>query len=201
MRIAITGSMGSGKSTVAQLIREMGYHVKDADQIAKEHLESDCVKSALLKRYGQRILTCDNTIDKAYLASRIFNYPAEKRQLEDLIYPFVYAELTARSDEKIVFSEVPLLFESNGEHYFDEIWVVVSDEVTMFERLKKNRNYTDEMIQERLQHQMSQHDKILAADVIIENNSDTHNLKKQIETQLERILKQYELKSTGYIFN
>jgi dephospho-CoA kinase len=197
MRIAITGSMGSGKSTVAQLIREMGYHVKDADQIAKEHLESDCVKSALLKRYGQRILTCDNTIDKAYLASRIFNYPAEKRQLEDLIYPFVYAELTARSDEKIVFSEVPLLFESNGEHYFDEIWVVVSDEVTMFERLKKNRNYTDEMIQERLQHQMSQHDKILAADVIIENNSDTHNLKKQIETQLERILKQYELKSTG----
>lgn len=197
MRIAITGSMGSGKSTVAQLIREMGYHVKDADQIAKEHLESDCVKSALLKRYGQRILTCDNTIDKAYLASRIFNYPAEKRQLEDLIYPFVYAELTARSDEKIVFSEVPLLFESNGEHYFDEIWVVVSDEVTMFERLKKNRNYTEEMIQERLQHQMSQHDKILAADVIIENNSDTHNLKKQIETQLERILKQYELKSTG----
>ena len=197
MRIAITGSMGSGKSTVAQLIREMGYHVKDADQIAKEHLESDCVKSALLKRYGQRILTCDNTIDKAYLASRIFNYPAEKRQLEDLIYPFVYAELTARSDEKIVFSEVPLLFESNGEHYFDEIWVVVSDEVTMFERLKKNRNYTDEMIQERLQHQMSQHDKILAADVIIENNSDTHNLKKQIETQLERILKQYKLKSTG----
>ena len=197
MRIAITGSMGSGKSTVAQLIRDMGYHVKDADQIAKEHLESDCVKTALLKRYGQRILTCDNTIDKAYLASRIFNYPAEKRQLEDLIYPFVYAELTARSDEKIVFSEVPLLFESNGEHYFDEIWVVVSDEVTMFERLKKNRNYTDTMIQERLQHQMSQHDKALLADVIIENNSDTDNLKKQIENQLERILKQYELKNTG----
>lgn len=197
MRIAITGSMGSGKSTVAQLIRDMGYHVKDADQIAKEHLESDCVKTALLKRYGQRILTCDNTIDKAYLASRIFNYPAEKRQLEDLIYPFVYAELTARSNEKIEFSEVPLLFESSGENYFDEIWVVVSDEEKMIERLKKNRNYTDEMIQERLQHQMSQHDKAVLADVIIENNSDTDNLRFQIETQLERILKHYELKSTG----
>ena len=197
MRIAITGSMGSGKSTVSQLIREMGYHVKDADTIAKEHLESDCVKTALLKRYGQRILTCDDTIDKAYLASRIFNYPAEKRQLEDLIYPFVYAELTVRSNDKIEFSEVPLLFESSGEHYFDEIWVVVSDEEKMIERLKKNRNYTDEMIQERLQHQMSQHDKALLADVIIENNSDTDNLKKQIENQLERILKQYELKSTG----
>ena len=197
MRIAITGSMGSGKSTVAQLIRDMGYHVKDADQIAKEHLESDCVKTALLKRYGQRILTCDNTIDKAYLASRIFNYPAEKRQLEDLIYPFVYAELTARSNEKIEFSEVPLLFESSGENYFDEIWVVVSDEAKMIERLKKNRNYTDEMIQERLQHQMSQHDKAVLADVIIENNSDTDNLRIQIETQLERILKHYELKSTG----
>lgn len=197
MRIAITGSMGSGKSTVSQLLREMGYHVKDADQIAKEHLESDCVKIALIKRYGQRILTCDDTIDKAYLASRIFNYPAEKRQLEDLIYPFVYAELTARSNDKIEFSEVPLLFESSGEQYFDEVWVVVSDEEKMFERLKKNRNYSDEMIQERLQHQMSQHDKALLADVIIENNSDTDNLKKQIENQLERILKQYELKNTG----
>lgn len=197
MRIAITGSMGSGKSTVSQLLREMGYHVKDADQIAKEHLESDCVKIALIKRYGQRILTCDDTIDKAYLASRIFNYPAEKRQLEDLIYPFVYAELTARSNDKIEFSEVPLLFESSGEQYFDEVWVVVSDEEKMFERLKKNRNYSNEMIQERLQHQMSQHDKALLADVIIENNSDTDNLKKQIENQLERILKQYELKNTG----
>jgi dephospho-CoA kinase len=197
MRIAITGSMGSGKSTVAQLIRDMGYHVKDADQIAKEHLESDCVKTALLKRYGQRILTCDNTIDKAYLASRIFNYPAEKRLLEDLIYPFVYAELTARTSEKIEFSEVPLLFESNGEHYFDEIWVVVSDEDKMIERLKKNRNYTDEMIQERLQHQMSQHDKALLADVIIENNSDIDHLKKQIIAQLDRVMKHYELKSTG----
>jgi dephospho-CoA kinase len=197
MRIAITGSMGSGKSTVAQLIRDMGYHVKDADQIAKEYLESDCVKTALLKRYGQRILTCDNTIDKAYLASRIFNYPAEKRLLEDLIYPFVYAELTARTSEKIEFSEVPLLFESNGEHYFDEIWVVVSDEDKMIERLKKNRNYTDEMIQERLQHQMSQHDKALLADVIIENNSDIDHLKKQIIAQLDRVMKHYELKSTG----
>lgn len=197
MRIAITGSMGSGKSTVAQLIRDMGYHVKDADQIAKEHLESDCVKTALLKRYGQRILTCDNTIDKAYLASRIFNYPAEKRLLEDLIYPFVYAELTARTSEKIEFSEVPLLFESNGEHYFDEIWVVVSDEDKMIERLKKNRNYTDEMIKERLQHQMSQHDKALLADVIIENNSDIDHLKKQIIAQLDRVMKHYELKSTG----
>jgi len=197
MRIAITGSMGSGKSTVAQLIRDMGYHVKDADQIAKEYLESDCVKTALLKRYGQRILTCDNTIDKAYLASRIFNYPAEKRLLEDLIYPFVYAELTTRTSEKIEFSEVPLLFESNGEHYFDEIWVVVSDEDKMIERLKKNRNYTDEMIQERLQHQMSQHDKALLADVIIENNSDIDHLKKQIIAQLDRVMKHYELKSTG----
>lgn len=197
MRIAITGSMGSGKSTVAQIIRDMGYRVKDADQIAKEYLESDCVKTALIKRYGQRILTCDNTVDKAYLASRIFNYPAEKRQLEDLIYPFVYAELTARSSEKIEFSEVPLLFESSGEHYFDEVWVVISDEDKMRERLKKNRNYSDDIIQERLQHQMSQHDKALLADVIIENNSDMEELRKQITNQLDRILKHYELKSTG----
>ena len=67
----------------------------------------------------------------------------------------------------------------------------------MIERLKKNRNYTDAMIQERLQHQMSQQDKALLADVIIENNSDMNNLKKQIVAQIDRIMKHYELKSTG----
>lgn len=196
MRIAITGSMGSGKSTVAQLIREMGYCVKDADKIAKEHLESENVKKELLRHYGQRILNCDNTIDKAYLASRIFNNPAEKKQLEDLIYPYVYSELTQRSDESIEFSEVPLLYESNGETYFDEVWVVVSDEALMFERLKNTRNYTDVMIQERYQHQMSQHDKAALADIIIENNHDIEYLKKQIQENLNRINKEYELKTT-----
>lgn len=196
MRIAITGSMGSGKSTVARLLREMGYVVKDADLIAKEHLESDIVKQALIHRYGQSILTCNNTIDKTYLASRIFNYPSEKKQLEDLLYPYVYAELTRRSEELIEFSEVPLLFESNGEHYFDEIWVVVSDEKKLFERLQKDRGYTDEMIQERLIHQMSQHDKIVRADVIIDNNTDIEDLKNQILENVERIKKTYELKST-----
>jgi dephospho-CoA kinase len=196
MRIAITGSMGSGKSTVAQLIREMGYRVKDADVIAKEHLESENVKKELVRHYGQRILNCDNTIDKAYLASRIFNYPAEKKQLEDLIYPYVYSELTQRSDEPIEFSEVPLLYESNGESYFDEVWVVVSDEAKMIERLKNERNYTDSMIQERLQHQMSQHDKATLADIIIENNLDLEYLKKQIQENLNRITKEYELKTT-----
>lgn len=196
MRIAITGSMGSGKSTVASIIRDMGYHVKDSDLISKEHLESDCVKSSLLKYYGKRILSKDKTIDKSFLASRIFNHPAEKKHLEDLLYPYVYAKLTERSDEIIEFSEVPLLFESNGEKYFDEIWVVVSDEEKMKERLKKDRNYTEDMIQERLQHQMSQHNKVLRADVIIDNNSDKDNLKRQILTQIDRILKAYELKST-----
>ncbi|HET6785760.1 MAG TPA: dephospho-CoA kinase, partial [Erysipelotrichaceae bacterium] len=91
----------------------------------------------------------------------------------------------------------PLLYESNGEHYFDEVWVVVSDETKMVERLKTNRNYTDQMIQERLQHQMSQHEKVLLADRIIDNNSDVENIKKQIQDNLNRIKKEYELKSTG----
>lgn len=197
MRIAITGSIGTGKSTVAQIIRDMGYTVHDADVIAKQHLESECVKNVLLHRYGQSILNVDNTIDKTYLAARIFNYPDEKKMLEDLLYPYVYSELTRRTDEPIVFSEVPLLYESNGEHYFDEVWVVVSDESRMIERLKEKRNYTEQMIQERLQHQMPQHEKVLLADHIIENNSDVENIKKQIQDNLNRIKKEYELKSAG----
>jgi len=66
----------------------------------------------------------------------------------------------------------------------------------MIERLKNERNYTDVMIQERLQHQMSQHDKAALADIIIENNLDLEYLKKQIQENLNRITKEYELKTT-----
>lgn len=78
-RIAITGSMGSGKSTVSQILRKLGHPVYDADLIAKKVLQSEKTKVQLIERYGEQILNDDLSINKTFLASRIFNNLEDKR--------------------------------------------------------------------------------------------------------------------------
>ena len=192
-RIAITGSMGSGKSTVSQILRKLGHPVYDADLIAKEVLQSEKTKAQLIERYGKQILNEDLSINKTFLASRIFNNLEDKAHLEAIIHPQVYQELLSINADTLMFAEVPLLYESQGERFFDEVWVVVSDESILRERLRKYRAYTDEMIDERLIHQIPQAEKMKRADVVITNNNDIEAL----EASLQKALKRYEPTSTG----
>ena len=192
-RIAITGSMGSGKSTVSQILRKLGHPVYDADLIAKKVLQSEKTKVQLIERYGEQILNEDLSINKTFLASRIFNNLEDKVHLEAIIHPQVYQELLSIDADTLMFAEVPLLYESQGERFFDEVWVVVSDESILRERLRRYRAYTDEMIDERLIHQIPQAEKMKRADVVITNNNDIEAL----EAALQKALKRYEPTSTG----
>ena len=192
-RIAITGSMGSGKSTVSQILRKLGHPVYDADLIAKKVLQSEKTKVQLIERYGEQILNEDLSINKTFLASRIFNNLEDKVNLEAIIHPQVYQQLLSINADTLMFAEVPLLYESQGERFFDEVWVVVSDESILRERLRRYRAYTDEMIDERLIHQIPQAEKMKRADVVITNNDDIEAL----EASLQKALKRYEPTSTG----
>ncbi len=191
--IAITGSMGSGKSTVSQILRKLGHPVYDADLIAKDVLQSEKTRALLIERYGSQVLNEDLSVNTAFLASRIFNDLEDKAHLEAIIHPQVYQQLLSIDAETLMFAEVPLLYESQGEPYFDEVWVVVSDEAILRERLKHKRGYSDQMIDERLKHQIPQVEKIKRADVIIYNNDDIEAL----EASIQKALKRYELTSTG----
>ena len=192
-RIAITGSMGSGKSTVSQILRKFGHPVYDADLIAKKVLQSEKTKVQLIERYGEQILNEDLSINKTFLASRIFNNLEDKVHLEAIIHPQVYQQLLSINADTLMFAEVPLLYESQGERFFDEVWVVVSDESILRERLRRYRAYTDEMIDERLIHQIPQAEKMKRADIVITNNDDIEAL----EAALQKALKRYEPTSTG----
>jgi dephospho-CoA kinase len=191
MHIAITGTIGSGKSTVSALLRELGYPVFDADVWAKSHYADDDVQAALIQRFGESIYV-DGVLDTVALASFIFSPEgeADRRFVEGLIHPLVYADLmrlAQESESAIVFSEVPLLFETHGETHFDRVLLVTCDESIAQERLIQQRQMTPERIALRRIHQLDEGYKRAHAQDVIENNGDRTTLMRQVVAYSDKI--------------
>lgn len=191
MHIAITGSIGSGKSTVSALLRALGFPVFDADVWAKSHYADPQVAQALIQRFGD-IVYRDGVLDPAVLASVIFRSDgdADRRFVEALIHPLVYADLSRlakQSESDIVFSEVPLLFETGGEKYFDRVLLVTCDETIAQHRLIHQRHMNPERIALRRIHQLDEALKRARADDIIENNDDLDTLAQHVAAYSDKI--------------
>jgi dephospho-CoA kinase len=191
MHIAITGTIGSGKSTVSALLREWGYPVFDADLWAKTHYTDAEVQAALIQRFGASIYI-EGELDTAALATIIFHPDgeADRRYVEGLIHPLVYADLMRLAKESgapIVFSEVPLLFETHGEVHFDRVLLVTCDETIAQQRLIHQRHMTPQRIALRRIHQLDEGYKRAHADDIIENNGDRTTLMRQVAAYSDKI--------------
>lgn len=186
--IAITGIIGSGKSTVSKLLRERGYLVLDCDQGSRE-----CIKKGsqgyqeMLVAFSELILDTEGNIDRKKVAEIVFSNNEKKKQLESIQHPLILNwvyEQCAMSKETLIFVEVPLLFECGWEGYFNESWVVVADEEIVFKRLKQNRTMSDDEINKRLDTQMKSELKIKKADHVIINNGSLMELDQQIDALL-----------------
>lgn len=188
MHIAITGSMGSGKSEVVSILKELKFPVLSADEIVHSLYEREDIKQKLVKIFSSQVLTCFNEVDKAYLSFRIFNNSREKLELEELIHPLVYKRLKEEAQKhELCFSEVPLLFETNSEHQFDQNLVVISDLEVAKKRLIEQRNLSAEEVEKRWANQMPIDQKIELADDVIENNGSRLELKEKVIQYLHKL--------------
>lgn len=189
--IAITGIIGSGKSTVSDVLRMRGYLVLDCDQGSRE-----CIKKGslgyqqMIQTFSEAILDEEQNIDRKKVAKIVFSNHEKRKQLESIQHPlileWVQKQCTASTDA-LLFVEVPLLFESGWESYFDESWVVVADENIVVQRLKKGRNMGDDDIKRRLDTQMKSEIKIKKADKVIVNNGSLIELNQQIDNLLSGV--------------
>lgn len=189
--IAITGIIGSGKSTVSDVLRMRGYLVLDCDQGSRE-----CIKKGslgyqqMIQTFSEAILDEEQNIDRKKVAKIVFSNHEKRKQLESIQHPlileWVQKQCTASTDS-LLFVEVPLLFESGWECYFDESWVVVADEDIVVQRLKKGRNMGDDDIKRRLDTQMKSEIKIKKADKVIVNNGSLIELNQQIDNLLSGV--------------
>ena len=189
-RIGLTGGIASGESSVAALLKKRGCPVLDADVYAREALTPGTFASnAVVTRYGKRVIENGTSeIDRAGLASIVFNDPNERSWLEQLVHPIVQRRfddaLRALPDAPIVILMIPLLFEAGLEAWCSEIWVVRCTALQQKERLMARNNYTDTEAIERIAAQWPIDIKVQRADAVINNIGVIDDLNDQLNALL-----------------
>ena len=189
MNIAITGTIASGKSLCSNILRRMGYSVFDSDNYAKisYHKNHPAYNEIVHLFKDYNILDKNNEIIIKNISNIIFNDKLKKKQLEDIIHPYVVKGiLNAQSKSKgIFFAEVPLLFESNMEGLFDYIWLITCDKDIAIKRCMDERGYTYKESIKRYNSQFDNKLKIEKADYVLYNNGTIKELYNQILKWLE----------------
>lgn len=188
--VALTGGIGAGKSTVAEIFEELGALVIDSDLLAREVLERGSLGYDLVvARFGDAILR-DGEIDRSALAAIVFSDPTARKELEAIIHPMVREraeKIASRAGDRIVINQIPLLFETSGAKRFDYVITVESDESVRRSRLRE-RGLKDYEIDKRFAAQASDSQRASISNVVISNNGSIDDLTRKVESIWEREL-------------
>jgi dephospho-CoA kinase len=184
LKVALTGGIGSGKSTVADFLDELGAYVIDSDQLARDVVERGTPGyEAVLAAFGDGILT-DGEIDRAKLAEIVFKDAAARATLESIIHPLVRdaAEKMVKSlpADAVVINQIPLLVETDGAKRFDFVITVSADEDIRRRRLIE-RGMKDYEITKRLAAQVNDAARETIAHSVVRNNGSIDELRQVVE--------------------
>lgn len=186
--IGITGSIGTGKSTVSKYLQNKGYRVLDADVIAKGELEDPEVAAEIAAVFGPEILT-DDQVDRKKLGGLIFRDSEKRKKLNALIHPRVIKtiEEELESTEGLVFVDIPLLYEAGLEYLCDKILVVYASRRTQIARLTERDGIGEEYALLKIEAQMDIEEKKKLADFLVDNEGSPAETFAQIENILRRV--------------
>lgn len=183
IRLALTGSIGMGKSTVADMFRKAGVPVFDADATVRR-LQGP--GGALVKRIEKRFpgTTGPEGVDREALSERVLSDPGELAALEAIVHPAVHHERTRfiveNGDAPALLFEIPLLFETGGAETFDKVIVVSAPAAVQRERVLSRPAMTEEKFTALLARQMSDEDKRARADFVIDTGGDLSTTEAQV---------------------
>lgn len=191
MRIGLTGGIGSGKSTVAQMLRELGVPVVDADALVHAvQAPGGEAYAAIVAYFGDAVVQADGTLDRKAIARRVFTDPVARRALEDMVHPIVRRRLWAEADahlaagHPVVFLDIPLLIENGSYQQVDRVWLVWVDAETQFRRVMARGGIDEADARRRMAAQMPLDDKRAYAQVIIDNRGTLAETRAQVEQAL-----------------
>ena len=188
--IGLTGGIASGKSTVANYLKENGFAVIDADVAARKAVEKGTEGLRKVTEAFPDVLNEDGTLNRKLLGTIIFNDKAQRDKLNQIVHPIVRRlmdeeKAAALSQSKRVVMDIPLLYENKLEHTVDEVWVVYVSYDIQKMRLMKRNELSESEAEARIGSQMSMEEKRTEADIVIDNCNDIEALYQQLDTLIE----------------
>lgn len=185
MRVALTGGIASGKSTVARLLTDLGALVIDADQLARDVVEPGTPGlERVVERFGRQVLTDDGHLDRPAVAAIVFKDVEARKDLEAIVHPLVY-EAGARAEAeaapgRLVVHDIPLLAESGRADGFDAVIVVDTPAETQVARMVEDRGWTREDAEDRIAAQATREQRRSLATHVIDNSGTREELEARV---------------------
>jgi dephospho-CoA kinase len=186
-KVAVTGGLSSGKSTACRFFKELGAHVVNADEIVHQLLSpKNPIGQQVITLFGEDVVV-NGQIDRSKIANIVFNHPKLLRSLEKLLHPAVMSEIDKQYQQvkhqgkaTLFIAEVPLLFEIEGEQFFDYTIAVSTDSAVSRQRFKASTGYGDDEYNKRMGQQMAPEEKTQRADFVINNSGSEEEMRRTV---------------------
>lgn len=197
LTIGLTGGIGSGKSTVAQILAELGAPILDADKVAHTtYAPGASSYDAVIAAFGNDVVAPDRTIDRKKLGAIVFGNPERLNKLTSIVWPATreairrsLAELRAGGAKLPIVVEAAILIEANWQPLFDEIWLVRAPREAVVARVESQRGLKPAETAARIRAQLSDEDRAKHATLVIENNGSIEELRDLLKTLWAEALK------------
>lgn len=200
--IGLTGGIGSGKSTVAELLADRGAHVIDADRVAHEvYAPGTLGFERIVERFGDEVVGEDGWIDRARLGAMVFRDPAALAELNGIVHPLVRAEvaqrvadLVADDPDSVIVIEAALMTETGWSGGAGRLWAVIADPDVVLQRLVALRGMDPEEVHRRMRAQADNETRRRTATRVIENNGSLLDLEAEVQAAWSEL--QHELEAS-----
>jgi dephospho-CoA kinase len=189
LTIGLTGGIGSGKSTVAQILGEFGAPILDADKVAHTtYAPGASAYDAVIAAFGADIVAADRTIDRRKLGAIVFGKPEQLSKLTSIVWPATresirlnVADLRARGANLPIVVEAAILIEANWQPLFDEIWLVRAPREQVISRIESQRGLKPDETEARIRAQLPDEERAKHATLTIENNGSLEELRSLLK--------------------
>ncbi len=199
MVIGLAGGVGSGKSTIAKILGEIGFLVIDSDQLARGALDRPEVRAALITWWGPGVVSADGKVDRAKVASIVFHKPEERARLEALVHPLVkhgreqVVERASAEGRIGVVVDAPLLFEAGSDKDVDCVLFVDTPREMRLARVKQTRGWDEAELTRReaaqwpLEKKRAMSHAVVRNDIVLNSPGDHDRLRQRVEEAVETL--------------
>jgi dephospho-CoA kinase len=196
LTVGLTGGIGSGKSTVAKMLAELGAPSFDADKVGHDiYSPGGPAYKDVIAAFGDGVVASDGTIDRKKLGPIVFADPAQLKRLESIVHPRMFermremvAQMRAQGATAPIVIEAAILIEAKWQPLFDEIWLVMAPRERVIERVELERGLKREQTEARIKAQLSDDERRQHASLVIDNSGSIEDLRTKVTVLWQELL-------------